>query len=256
MMSLPAPINRHTEQPVDLPAYSWGWIVALSLLPGLARIGARGLLGPLHEYGYELVWMFYFGAEALILVGFMWVIGRREGNVSLKSLVPYQQHVGLLLFLSLLVISTAIAIFFRDFFQSELLNGLASAVRSKIDWWPPSWATFPDNNALGDSLGGWKLSLFALAGTLTIVAASGMQTLYFRGFILPRMPQIGWWTMAINCVLFSVYHLSSPWFWAHFLVYTFIWGVVTYMTRNVWIAVISHMIFNSYMVILSAMNFS
>jgi membrane protease YdiL (CAAX protease family) len=70
------------------------------------------------------------------------------------------------------------------------------------------------------------------------------------------MEQLGWWTVLFNCVLFSVFHLTSPWFWGHLLVYTFIWGIVTYMTRNVWIAAISHIIFNSYSRIIMLLTFT
>lgn len=250
MINLPAALDRHNEPPDERVTYAWGWIIALSFLPGLAQVGFRQLLTPVHGLGYEVVWTFYFLAEVLILIAFMWAVGRREGSLSLRSLVPYNQPVGLKWFLALLVASTALAIFFRDFFQSDWLNDLATLLRSALTGWPP--AVFPENNSFVEGLSGWRLSLFSLIGTLTIVAASGMQTLYFRGFILPRMPRLGWWTVIFNCVFFSMYHLSSPWFWGHFLLYTFIWGVVTHMTRNVWIAVVSHMIFNSYAVILGA----
>ncbi|WP_207212122.1 CPBP family intramembrane glutamic endopeptidase [Promicromonospora panici] len=38
-----------------------------------------------------------------------------------------------------------------------------------------------------------------------------MEELYFRGFLLPRLPQLGKWAPLFNTVLFSVYHFWAPW---------------------------------------------
>jgi membrane protease YdiL (CAAX protease family) len=37
------------------------------------------------------------------------------------------------------------------------------------------------------------------------------EELYFRGFLLPRMNRLGKAAPLVNAVLFSLYHLFSPW---------------------------------------------
>lgn len=46
---------------------------------------------------------------------------------------------------------------------------------------------------------------------LTGVSLPIIEELYFRGFLLPRLSQLGRWAPVVNTVLFSLYHLWSPW---------------------------------------------
>lgn len=239
-------IKNYKKPHGDTPQYSWGWIIFLSLFPGLLVVFMKGALTPLHGFGYQFVLIFYYSIEALILLAFIWGIGRREKNTSLKSIAPYQEKIGKGEFLIYLAIVTIIAIYFRDFFRSDTLNGIAAFAQSNLTVWPPSWAVFPNHDTYAESLSGINLWIFGFIGMLAVMAVSVMQTFYFRGVILPRMKQMGWITVLLNCILFSMFHLTSPAFWLHFVIFTFVWGVVTYMTRNVWVAVISHAIFNSY----------
>jgi uncharacterized protein len=51
------------------------------------------------------------------------------------------------------------------------------------------------------------ISMLALDG----IAGPVVEELYFRGFLLPRMKRFGNWGPALNALLFSLYHLFSPW---------------------------------------------
>lgn len=76
--------------------------------------------------------------------------------------------------------------------------------------WIPSW---------------FRLDLFSITAiprselgiTLTLgvilngVAGPFVEELYFRGFLLPRMEKLGKLAPFINVVLFSLYHLFTPW---------------------------------------------
>ena len=42
-------------------------------------------------------------------------------------------------------------------------------------------------------------------------SSRSFEELYFRGFLMPRLLHQGWWTPLISSVLFSLYHLWSPW---------------------------------------------
>ena len=43
------------------------------------------------------------------------------------------------------------------------------------------------------------------------IAGPVVEELYFRGYLLPRMPWSQGWTPLINALLFSLYHFFSPW---------------------------------------------
>jgi hypothetical protein len=78
--------------------------------------------------------------------------------------------------------------------------------------WFPSWS-FPAN-FLGN------LSQYSKAAlTVTIIAGflvngivgPAVEELYFRGYLLPRIPSSKGWAPFINVLLFSLYHFFSPW---------------------------------------------
>jgi hypothetical protein len=43
------------------------------------------------------------------------------------------------------------------------------------------------------------------------IAAPVVEELYFRGFLLPRLPVSARWAPLLNVGLFSLYHFFSPW---------------------------------------------
>ena len=43
------------------------------------------------------------------------------------------------------------------------------------------------------------------------LAAPVVEELYFRGYLLPRIPLSRGWAPLLNAALFSLYHLFSPW---------------------------------------------
>ncbi|MBL0885503.1 CPBP family intramembrane glutamic endopeptidase [Myceligenerans indicum] len=48
-----------------------------------------------------------------------------------------------------------------------------------------------------------------------------VEELYFRGFLLPRLPQLGRWAPLVNTVLFTVYHFWSPWTYLSKVIFLF-----------------------------------
>jgi membrane protease YdiL (CAAX protease family) len=94
----------------------------------------------------------------------------------------------------------------------SLLSRLDRFIAQALFAWFPAWAQ--PQNALGDpaqySRGALALTLF-LGLALNGVAGPAVEELYFRGYLLPRLPAARWWAPAINSVLFSLYHFFSPW---------------------------------------------
>ena len=79
-----------------------------------------------------------------------------------------------------------------------------------------------------------------------------VEELYFRGFLLPRMEQLGRWAPLVNASLFSIYHFWSPWqLMARILgigpmVYAVRWK------RNVYLGMAVHCSLNTFAVVLTA----
>ena len=38
-----------------------------------------------------------------------------------------------------------------------------------------------------------------------------VEEMFFRGYLLPRISRLGAWAPLVNTVLFSLYHLFTPW---------------------------------------------
>jgi membrane protease YdiL (CAAX protease family) len=83
-----------------------------------------------------------------------------------------------------------------------------SVVLGALPGWLPPWVIV-DSLPVGVSQGTLWLGL-AFSGLVAPV----VEELYFRGFLLARIPVGGAWAPAVNTALFSIYHFFSPWNYA------------------------------------------
>lgn len=238
-------MSESPDSPTN-PQYPWPKILAVTLIPGALMVLIGVLLpivGGLHEA--NLLGVYYF-SEAAILAALMYWFTGREKSRAINDVLPYQKPTAWPIFIAALVAVTVYAIFFRDFFTWPSLNSMAMNLMEAMPWWPPSSGLYPGRVGQYAAEGAAGIIAHSLFILIAVGSASAMQTIYFRGFLLPRMDRFGLMAVVYNSLLFVVFHLASPYFWAHFLIFTVMWGVVTYYTRNMWIAVLSHVIFNSY----------
>jgi len=77
-------------------------------------------------------------------------------------------------------------------------------LRAVEHWYPPG--------AIVDGLpAGVSPYTLWLGLLLSGCVAPIVEELYFRGFLMPRIPLPGLWPPAVSAALFSVYHFFSPW---------------------------------------------
>jgi membrane protease YdiL (CAAX protease family) len=131
---------------------------------------------------------------------------------------------------------------------AEVAGALAIPSRTAIlhaaAHWLPPWAIF-DGSIEGTSPYILWLGLL-ISGLVTPI----VEELYFRAFLMPRIPVSGRWAPAVNAALFAIYHFYTPWnclaIFAAFL-------PLAYYVRlrgNLLPTIITHMLFNSVGVIL------
>jgi len=78
--------------------------------------------------------------------------------------------------------------------------------------WLPSVFSFALTPAAASQYPAWAVNATVIAGfILNGFAGPIVEELYFRGYLLPRIPASRFWSPLINVVLFSLYHLFSPW---------------------------------------------
>jgi membrane protease YdiL (CAAX protease family) len=116
--------------------------------------------------------------------------------------------------------------------------------------WMPSWAIV-DDFPKDISPGALWLGL-ALSGLVAPI----VEELYFRGFLLPRIPIAGAWAPALNAALFSIYHFYSPWNYAAiFVAFLPLAYYVRYRGRLL-PAIIVHSLFNSVGIVIELVRIS
>jgi uncharacterized protein len=187
--------------------------IALHLVPGVLIVAvylvfAQPLVRAI-DYPSFLGW-----AIALVVVlyplqfGLFWLGRRRNGRYSLHGVLEYRDKPlprGKLVAMVAGLIVWFVAV-------SSALTVLDSAVYEALFTWIP----FDDAGASATTyLEGHSRTVM----TITLAACvpfTGfslplIEEYYFRGFLLPRLAHLGKWAPVLNTVLFSLYHLWSPW---------------------------------------------
>lgn len=141
-------------------------------------------------------------------LGFLFYQGKKlNGRYSLNGVVLFREHTP-----AWQTVLLVVALF--------VWSGLMFSLLPKVDnYFVRNWfAWFPNWSLPGSMLGDpgqyskSALALSVLAGfVLNGIAGPVVEELYFRGYLLPRIPASRWWAPLINVLLFSLYHFFSPW---------------------------------------------
>ena len=142
-----------------------------------------------------------------VLIGILFYYGRQlNGMPDLKSLLLYREPLSWREFawlVPVLLVWTALA--------STLLFPLGEALRHVFFAGWPHWL---DLSALSQNPARYPASILwtivALSAVLN-VAVPVTEELYFRSFLLPRLPVAAKWAPLLSSVLFSLYHFWLPW---------------------------------------------
>jgi len=191
-LTLPAAIALHLV-PGALIAAAYFALLPLTrrlLLPSVAALALTGLLViPPVELGVLMMYR-RRGRHAF----------SHEPVVPWRTRLPLRRLVG---WSATIMLAAAIA-FAASGGQSE------SVRRGAFAWWPASWKV-----ELGAG-GGFSRPSLIVAALLVIagsvIVAPIVEEIYFRGFLLPRMPaNIGRAAPFVHAALFGLYHLWTPW---------------------------------------------
>jgi hypothetical protein len=187
--------------------------IALHLVPGALIVAVYLLVAaPLVraiEYPPFMAWAI---ALAIVLFpiqfGLLWLGRQRTGKYSLRGALGYMDRpvsrgrvTGLIVFCLLWMTVVSLMLVPLD-------NLLYETVFSWIQY-----------EGTGDSatsyLNGYSqqmlLVTLLICGPFTGWTLPLIEEYYFRGFLLPRLPQLGGWAPLFNMFLFSVYHFWAPW---------------------------------------------
>lgn len=77
-----------------------------------------------------------------------------------------------------------------------------------------------------------------------VVVVAGVEELYFRGYLLSRIPAPGWLAPFVSAALFAIYHFWQPYNWPSIFCFTLpmIWAVAWF--KDVRLSIATHILLN------------
>lgn len=228
----------------------------LHLLPGLVMTLSFLVTVPLvRSAGLPTNIAFALITDLFIMIpmelGLLFYLARKRGNKgwSLRGIVVYDKYLPLLK-----ILTWAFAILIPTAIIFAVFQPLTDWQRGAFDWLPESLLV-SENGYGGEFSQGVLIFTLVTNFIFTVIVAPIVEELYFRGYLLPRMPErFGKGAPIIHSLMFSVYHLWTPWM---YLVRTF--GLlpliyVTKWTKSILPGSIAHMLANSVDVITIAVD--
>jgi membrane protease YdiL (CAAX protease family) len=187
--------------------------IALHLVPGVVIVAVYLVLAQPLVRALDLP-SFLGWAVALTLVlfplqlGLLWLGRYRTGRYTLRGVLGYLDRPvprGRLVAMVAGLIVWFVAV-------SSALTVLDAAVYEAFFTWIPfddagaSATTYLDGNSR-------TVMIVTLAASIPFTGFSLplIEEYWFRGFLLPRIAHLGAWAPVLSTVLFSLYHLWSPW---------------------------------------------
>lgn len=217
--------------------------IFLHLLPGVMVGLGYYLLAPVVKfYGFPTVMALIISGVFVLLpfeLGFLLYQKKRTGKKFLGGIVRYQKPLKIwqyILWVAVIFVLTGFA--FKAFaFASEYLMHFFS-------WIPSSYML---DMGLGGEYSRTNLIItYSLFLIFIVLVLPTVEELYFRGYLLPRMPgKLKGWVIPIHSALFALYHTWTPWL---FITRTIGVLPLIYLVKrkeNIYIGIIAHCIINS-----------
>ena len=229
----------------SIQRHSLGGSIALHLLPGLlTALAAYGLGTYFHNQGLPVMLGFY---AATLLVLFPLIIGvplllekKRTGKIDLREILPYQEPLpawqmalivlGIVLWSGLVFMAAA----------SPLADPLREAVFTHLPAWYDLGYYLTDGAYSREAV----VATWALGILFTTFLGPVLEELYFRGYLLPRLPLPGIWAPLAGVLLFALYHFWSPWLVLVRIIALIPLVVAVWWKKNLWIGVYAHLLVN------------
>jgi membrane protease YdiL (CAAX protease family) len=222
----------------------------LHLLPGALIAAFYFLAGPLvMRAGYPSLLALLLAIIVILIpfeLGYLLYEGKRTtGRFSLHSVVLYREPMPVWHYLLLvpLLLTWMLVVF-------VLLAPVDSYLAQTLFWWLPDWSLPTTSLATISQYGQGVLVVTFVAELALSIAGPLVEELYFRGYLLPRIPASRSWAPLINVLLFSLYHFYSPWQNISRIIAILPFVYVVSWKRNIYIGIITHAAFNTVLNIL------
>ncbi len=243
--------RERPPQEGSVKQHSLGYSIALHLLPGVAMILFIVLAAPVvRSWGFPVIFALFLGIPLVIVpieLGYLLYQAKRTtGRWSLSGVVSYREKLPVRKYV---LLGGGLAVWWIVvlFAMTTLLD---EWVGQTFFWWLPEFilqfSTFEE-----EPTAPWALVvLVVVAFVFNGFVGPVVEELYFRGHLLPAIDRLGIWAPVLNTVLFSVYHLWTPWQNPGRIVALLPWVYTVWRTRSIYLSIIVHVAVNNIFLLL------
>ena len=229
--------------PPNIEKHSIAQSIGLHLLPGIL-VGAfyYAIAQPIRNLGYPSMAALIIAAIIILIpfeLGFLLYQGKKKnGALSLEGIVLFRQRIPLKQYLLWVPVTfVSLGLIFTS------LTPVSSFLESLFSWLPEALRF--DTGLGGEYSKSVLITTYLLAFFFIVLIAPTVEELYFRGYLLPRMPHLKGWTPILHSALFAFYHTWTPW-----MVITRTIGLLplVYLVqrkRNIYLGILIHIFANT-----------
>jgi membrane protease YdiL (CAAX protease family) len=216
---------------------SWPTAVVLHLAPGAALLLFFLATVPvLRAAGLPPVWGLLVGTLLVMVPVELWLVVRSHSGTSRSRLSWSALGLRRLSRADLrpLLLTGAACLLLPG-----LVVWLEPLIRTELFGWLPNW--------FSAGLGGLASYPAAVQATTVVlwlisqvVVGPAVEEIYFRGWLLSRLPGSPFLACTVNAALFSLYHFWQPQAWLTIFLFALPLAVLTHTQRNATVAVVVH----------------
>ncbi len=108
----------------------------------------------------------------------------------------------------------------------------------------PAWYDYANLQAFKHLAPSVIIATLVLRFLADVVVVSAAEELYFRGYLLPRMPGPAWLAPVLNAALFAIYHFWQPYNWPSIFLFTLPMILAVWFTRDARLSIYTHIALN------------
>lgn len=219
--------------------------ILLHLIPGVLLTAFYYLLAPIvSNIGFP-VENALFLAVLFILVptelGYLFYQGyKKSGKPTLKDIVLYREHIPLWQYFVIipLILIWLIAAFVLMTPVDDFI------IQNYFRWLPSFFIPSQSLNLISQYSRPVLLITIGLQVVINGIVGPIVEELYFRGYLLPRIPASRILSPLISVVLFSLYHFFSPWQNITRIIATIPMIYAVSWKRNIYLSIFTHCLLN------------
>lgn len=231
-----------TLKTADVEQHTIGQSIVLHLLPGILT-GAFyfAIAQPIRNLGYPSLAAMILASIVILIpfeLGFLLYQGKKKnGSLSLEGIVLYRQRIPLWQYL---VWVPVIFVFLGLVFT--ILTPISSFLETLFTWLPEVLRF--DMGLGGEYSKSVLINTYLIAFIIIVFIAPTVEELYFRGYLLPRMPRWKGWTSIFHSALFALYHTWTPWMAITRTIGMLPLIYIVQRKRNIYLGIIIHCLVN------------